>query len=374
MLLAATGLLGRSFIGLLHRPPGLAAERVLALTVSLPARTYAGPDRCWDFFARADAEVAAVPGVQAAGFTQTAPFRWGIPVAFAPDHLDRAAAARLPQAYTDSVTVDYFKAGGIPLRAGRTFTPADNPQATQVVILSETAARRYFGAENPLGRSIVANTATPIRAEVVGVVGDVRRSGLAAEIPLQVYRPFAQHTPAYATLMVRTLLPPASLAKSVQAALWRIDPDIPVSDIASLDTFVGRSVTQPRLYLTLFSLFATLALFLAGLGLHGLVSYSVAQRTREFGIRTALGAGPRDVLALVLREGAALVALGLALGLAGAFAATGLLQSMIFDTSQHDPAVFLAAPLLLGLIALLACWLPARRAAKVYPVTALRAE
>jgi putative ABC transport system permease protein len=169
-------------------------------------------------------------------------------------------------------------------------------------------------------------------------------------------------------------LPPATLAKPVQAALWRVDPEIPVSDIATMETYVSRSVTEPRLYLTLFSLFAILALLLAAIGLYGLIAHGVEQRTREFGIRTALGARPRTVVALVLREGATLVGLGLTLGLVGASAAVHLLRHMVFATSLHDPVVFLAAPLLLGAIAVLACLIPARRATKVDPVTALRAE
>jgi putative ABC transport system permease protein len=372
-LLAGAGLLGRSFIGLLHKKPGLDAGRVLSLTVSLSAKRYDSPARCWDFFSRAETGVAAVPGVESAGFTQTSPFRWGIPVGFVPLRPDNSAGtADLPQAFTDSVSVDYFKALGIPLRAGRIFTPADDYKAPPRVILSETAARHYFGMENPLGRFITPGA--PARFEVVGVVGDVHRSGLTADIPLQVYFPFAQRTPGYATLMVRTSLPPATLAKSVQAALWRVDPDIPVTDVATMDNLVSRSVTQPRLYLTLFSLFAALALLLAGIGLYGLIAYSVEQRTREFGIRTALGASPREVLALVLGEGTRLIASGLALGLVGSFSVARVLRTLIFETSPHDPAVFLLAPLLLAIVALLACWLPARRATRVDPMVALRAE
>ena len=373
VLLAGTGLLGRSFLGLLQKQPGLDAGRVLSLTVSLPASRYDSPARWWSFFSRAETEVAAVPGVEAAGFTHTSPFRWGIPMGYTPLHSDGSAVpGDLPQAFSDSVSVDYFKALGIPLRAGRSFTSADDHRAPAMVIVSETAARRYFGSANPLGRILTLGGQS--RFEVVGVVGDVRRAGLTAEIPLQVYRPLAQRTVPFATLMVRTSLPPATLAKSVQAALWRIDPEIPVSDVATMDTYVSRSVTQPRLYLTLFTLFAVLALLLAGIGLYGLIAHSVGQRTREFGIRTALGASPREIGALVLRDGATPIVLGVTLGLGGAFAAARLLRGMVYDTSVHDPAVFLLAPLLLAAVALLACLLPARRATKVDPMVALRAE
>jgi predicted permease len=373
LLLAGTGLLGRSFLGLLQRKPGIDAGRLLSLTVSLSAKRYDSADKCWGFFSRAETEVAAVPGVEAAGFTQTSPFRWGIPMSFAPERpVGAAVAGNLPEAYIDSVSVDFFKAIGCPLRAGRLFTGADDTRTAPVVVISEAAARAYFGSENPVGRFITPGA--PARFEVVGVVGDVRRAGLASDIPLQVYRPLAQRTPPFGTLMVRTSLPPATLAKSVQAALWRADAATPVSDVATMDTYVSRSVTQPRLYLVLFSLFAALALLLAGIGLYGLVAYSVGQRTREFGIRTALGARPVDVLIPVLSEGAKLAGLGLALGLAASFAAAKLLQKMIYETSVHDPAVFLLVPVVLAAVTAIACYLPARRATKVDPIKALRAE
>ena len=373
VLLAGTGLLGRSFAGLMRKKPGLDAGRVLSLTVSLSQERYNSPDKCWDFFSRAEREVAGLPGVESVGFTHTSPFRWGIPVGFASISNSGTVSYGEPaQAYDDAVSVDYFKAVGCPLLSGRGFTAADDPRSVPVVVLSSAAARRYFGAEDPIGRFITSGE--PARLKVVGVVGDVRRSGLTADIPLQVYRSFAQRTPGYATLMVRTLLPPSTLARPVEAALWRIDPNSPVSDVATMDTIVKGSVTQPRLYLTLFSIFTALALLLAGIGLYGLIAYSVEQRTREFGIRTALGASPHELLALALREGMVLIAFGLSLGLAGSFAAARLLQKMIFDTSPHDPAVFLAVPVVLTVVTSLACLIPALRATRVDPIVALRAD
>lgn len=375
MLLVGAGLLGRSFVGLLHKQSGLHAERVLAMTVSLAGKRYDSPAKCWDFYARAQTDVAALPGVQSVGFTQTSPFRWGIPVSFMAVRPDQAATAEeQTQAFYDSVSVDYFKSVGTPLLAGRLFTTADNPQSPPVVVISQTAARRYFGTADPIGQFITPGPNTPARFEVVGVVGDVHRTGLTNAMPLQVYRPLAQRSTPFATLMVRTMLPPATLAKSVQAALWRIDADTPVSDVGTMDDLVSRSVTQPRLYLMIFSLFAGLALLLASIGLYGLISYSVTQRTREFGIRTALGASPGEVLTLVLREGGWLIAAGLALGLIGAFAAARWLQSMVFETSLHDPTVFLVVPVVLAVAAGLACLIPARRATRVDPMVALRAE
>ncbi len=375
VLLTASGLLCRSFIGLLQRGSGLTAERILSLTVSLPQKRYQNPAQCWDFFSRAQTEVTALAGIEAAGFTHTSPFRWGIPFRFSPLNPARGIMATdLPSAFTDSVSVDFFKAAGISLLAGRWFTPADDYRTTPKVIISETTARRYFGTDNPVGRMIVPAEDVSSPLEVVGVVGDVRRAGLTAEIPLQVYRPLAQRTPPFATLMVRTSLPPGTLAKSVQAALWRIDPDIPISDVATMDTYVNRSITQPRLYLLLFGLFAGLAVSLAVIGIVGLIAHGVDQRTREFGIRAAIGASPRELLMLALSEGTVLVALGVALGLGGAFLFTRMLAPLLYGIPVHDPVVFVITPLALIVAGTIACLLPARRAAKVDPMEALRAE
>ena len=373
VLLAGTGLLGRSFAGLMRKKPGLDAGRVLSLTVSLSEERYNSPAKCWDFFFRAEKEVAGLPGVESVGFTHTSPFRWGIPVGFTPISAGGAVSSDEPaQAYDDAVSVDYFKAIGCPLLSGRVFTSADNPWSVPVVVLSAAAARRYFGVKDPIGRFITSGP--PVRLKVVGVVGDVRRSGLTADVPLQVYRPFAQRTPGFATLMVRTSLPPATLARPVEAALWKIDPNSPVSDVATMDTIVKGSVTQPRLYLVLFSFFTALALLLAAIGLYGLITFSVEQRTHEFGIRMALGASPRELMALALREGVVLIAFGLSLGLAGSLAAARLLEKIIYDTSPHDPAVFLAVSVVLVVVTGLACFFPALRATRVDPIVALRAE
>lgn len=241
-----------------------------------------------------------------------------------------------------------------------------------MVILSESAARRFFGQGDPIGRRITADASPGL--EVVGVVGDVRRSGLVADAPLQVYRPLAQRTPSFATLMIRTSLSPATLAKPVEAALLGIDPDTPVTDIGPMDEVVGRSIAQPKLHFELFALFAALAVLLSGVGLYGLVAYDVGLRTREFGIRIALGAAPAGVARQVLGDGAKIVAWGAGVGLAGTMLAVRLLESLVYDVSLYDPQVMVAVGIVLAGVAGTACWLPARRAAKVDPVVALRAE
>ncbi|WP_415907161.1 ABC transporter permease [Oleiharenicola sp. Vm1] len=373
VLLVGAGLLGRNLHRILNRDAGIEASRVLSLTLTPSEKRYDSAEKRADYYRRTLAEVAAVPGVQSAAYTQTSPFRWGIPITLQPVPREGVApAGNLPQVFYDSVSRDYFKTMGTPLRAGRWFNDADVPGAKPVVVISESTARRFFGEENPVGRELTPDPTNAVRFEIVGVVGDIARTGLTSATPLQVYRALSQRPTAFATLMVRTSLPPATLAKSVQEALWRVDPDIPVSDVVPMDQVVRRTATQPRLYLTLFGVFAALALVLSGIGLYGLVAYSVAQRTREFGIRTALGANPGDVLRLVLREGGALVALGLAFGLAGALATARLLQQLLFRGSAYDPLIFATVVLLLGGVALAACVLPARRAARVDPLVALR--
>jgi putative ABC transport system permease protein len=376
VLLVAAGLLGRSFASVLGKNPGLRTDHVLTLGLSLSSKRYDSPDKRRDFYLRVEQAVAALPGVAATGFTQTMPFTWGIPATLVPVGASNVSDQTAPQAYYDSVGANFFKAAGIPLIAGRTFNTADVPGAPPSVVISAATARRFFGHENPIGRRLRATDPTQTaQFEIIGVVGDVLRTGLATtDVPLQIYRPIAQRPTAFATLMVQTHLPPEAVAKSVQAAIWSIDSDQAIESISPLSALVSNSVTQPRLYLTLFSLFAGIALTLAAIGLYGLVAYGVAQRTREFGIRTALGAPAGSILRLVMREGANLIMLGLAFGLAGAFGTARLLQSMIFETSVHDPAIFVLVPIALGTVATFACWLPARRAIRIDPVVALRAE
>ncbi|MCX6952004.1 MAG: ABC transporter permease [Verrucomicrobia bacterium] len=348
---------------------------MLSLTVSLSDQRYKTPAQRLDFYHRALTEVAAVPGVAAAGFTNTSPFRWGIPVTLVPVGRDGTVAeANVPQTYYDSVSADYFRAAGIPLLSGRLFDASDRAGAKPTVILSETTARRLFDTADPVGREVASAANPASRFEVVGVVGDVRRLGLSSTPPPQAYRSLDQRPTAFATLMVRTTLPPNTLAKSVTAALAHVDPDTPISEVSAMDAVVSRTVTQPRLYVILFTVFALLALLLAAIGLYGLVAYSIAQRTREFGIRAALGASPREVRTLVLREGLLLVGVGLALGFVGALVATRFLAEMITDTSVHDPVVFVVVPLVLAATALAACLIPARRAMRVDPSVALRTE
>jgi putative ABC transport system permease protein len=247
-----------------------------------------------------------------------------------------------------------------------------------VVILSARTAQRFFGVTNPLGRRLRSPEAAQGAAaefEVVGVVGDVLREGLAArDLPLQIYRPMAQRPTTFGSLIVHTTVRAESLTNSIEKAIWRVDPDQAIGTVNLVSRLVSGSVSEPRLYAALFGLFAGLAMLLAVIGVYGVVAHSIAQRTREFGVRSALGARPGDILALVLRQGMVLFAVGAALGFLGCLGVVRFLQAFVFGVSLYDPVVILAVAGVLVLAAMAACLVPARRAARLDPASALRSE
>ncbi|MEY2558973.1 MAG: hypothetical protein QOE34_2398 [Verrucomicrobiota bacterium] len=377
MLLVCAGLVWKSFAAITRVNPGLQIENTLSMVITLaPTRYDTGPRRI-DYFRQILEHTSVIPGVESVAFTQTMPFTWGIPANFLV-HGSSNDESKLPPAFYDSVSPSYFSTMHIPLTAGRTFAETDNAQAPSVIILSQSAAKKFFPGEDPLGKRLMLPPSrqqpTPQPLEVIGVAGDVPRNGLDAETPYQVYASLNQRGWAFATLLIRSPLPVETISQTVQRAIWAFNPEQTISNVAPVRTLVKQSLTQPQLYLTLFSLFALLALLLAAIGLYGLIAYSVAQRTREFGIRFALGAQIGDVLRLVLGQGARLTAFGLVLGLLGAAGVARLMQTLLFHTAAYDPVVFGGVVFVLAVIGLLAALLPALRATKADPVTALRAE
>jgi putative ABC transport system permease protein len=377
VLLVCAGLVWKSFAAITRVNPGIQIENTLSMVLTLsPTRYDTGPKRI-DYYRQVQERVAAVPGVESVAFTQTMPFTWGIPASFSvygvPDD-----TAKLPPAFYDSVSPSYFSTMHIPLVAGRTFAETDDARAPNVIVLSQSAAQKFFPTENPIGKRLTLppgrQQTTPTVLEVVGIVGDVPRNGLNAVTPYQVYASLNQRGWPFATLLVRSPMPVESLSKTIQRAIWEFNPEQTISNVLPVRTLVKQTLTQPQLYLTLFSLFALLAVLLAAIGLYGLIAYSVAQRTREFGIRYALGAQVRDVLRLVLGQGVRLTALGLVLGLLVAAGVARLMETLLFHTTAYDPLVFGGVVLVLGAIGLLAALLPALRATKADPVAALRAE
>jgi putative ABC transport system permease protein len=377
VLLVCAGLVWKSFAAITRVNPGIQIDNTLSMVLTLSPTRYDTGQKRTEYYRQVLERMSAVPGVEAAAFTQTMPFMWGIAANFSipgvPDD-----AAKLPPAFYDSISPSYFSTMHIPLIAGRTFAETDTDKAPAVVVLSQSTARKFFPNEDPIGKRLLLPPSrqqpNPVPLEVVGIVGDVPRNGLNAVTPYQVYASLNQRGWPFATLIVRSTLPVETLSQTIQRAIWAFNPEQTISNIAPVKSLVKSSLTQPQLYLTLFSLFAVLALLLAAIGLYGLIAYSVAQRTREFGIRYALGAQVRDVLRLVMGQGARLTALGLGVGFLGAAAVARLMETLLFRTKAYDPLVFAGVVFVLAAIGLLAALLPALRATKADPVAALRAE
>ncbi|MEO5721365.1 MAG: ABC transporter permease [Chthoniobacterales bacterium] len=377
VLLVCAGLVWKSFGAIMRVNPGMQIEKTLSMVLTLAPTQYDTSAKRSAYYEQLLERVKAVPGIEAVALTHTMPFTWGIPANFSV-YGTPEDAPKLPLTFYDSVSPSFFLAMRVPLLAGRTFAETDQADAPPVVVLSNSAAKKFFPGENALGRRLTLPPTTrqtqPQVLEVIGVVGDVPRAGLDADAPLQAYASMKQRGTPFATLLVRSTLPVESITQTTQRAIWEFNPEQSIANVANVQTLVQRRLTQPQLYLTLFSLFALLALILASIGLYGLIAYSVAQRTREFGIRIALGAQARDVLQLVVGQGAKFALVGVVVGLFAAVAVARLMESLLFRTKAYDPFVFGAVVVVLSLIAILASLIPALRATKADPVEALRAE
>jgi putative ABC transport system permease protein len=374
-LLIGAGLMVRSFVELMSVPSGLNAANVLTMNLALPGLKYAKDEQVAGFYAEALERIAAVPGVEAVGATTNLPLGGGdqtteVLVVGRP----APPAGQRPEVSFRDISPDYFRALGIPLLRGRTFTAHDTKDAPGVAILNETMARRLFGSpEAALGQRLTDVDGKNER-EIIGLVGDVRHAGLDAEPNAEIFVPFTQEPSNSMTLVVRTGSDPAAFVPAVRTQLLALDKDQPIFNVQTMEQVVAESVSQRRLAMLLFGLFAVLALALATIGIYGVMSYSVSQRAHEIGVRLALGAQRRDVLRLVIADGMALTLGGVVLGLAAAFALTRLLASLLYGVKATDPATYAAISLLLAAVAFLACYLPAHRATKVNPLIVLRAE
>ena len=375
VLLVGAGLLIRSFHRLQQVSPGFNPERVVAVPFVLPPAQYREGNARAAFVEQVLQRVKALPGVQSAGVVTTLPFSGDISTGTFTVEGRPPAAGESDVANRRGATPDYFRAMGIPLVKGRAFTAHDTVDAPAVVIINETMARRYFPGVDPLGKRIVSPAGPGgVVMTVVGVVGDVKNAGLDEEPKPEFYYCYFQNRLRFMVLAVRTATEPQALIAALRREVWAVDKDLPLANIATLEQLLGKTVAQRRLTMLLLGAFAAVALALAALGVYGLLSYGVAQRQHEIGIRLALGARAADVIGLIVWEGMALALLGLALGLAAALGLTRLMASLLFGVTPGDPATFAAVALLLTLVALLACFLPARRAAKVDPMVALRYE
>jgi putative ABC transport system permease protein len=375
VLLVGAGLLLRSLLHLQAEPLGFEPARVLTLQLSFAEARYPTGQARGAFLTEAEERLRALPGVQAVGAVTQLPLSGAhlgsgfFPEAGAATGEDRSVSADLR-----GITPGYFDAMGIRLRRGRSFSAADGREAPWVGVIDETLAARLWPGEDPLGKRIRWQRAEqPI--EIVGVVAAVAHAGIGAGPRETVYRPYAQYAPGTPVfLAMRSDGDPAALAGAVRRTLHRIDPDQPIGDLRSMRARVADALGEPRFYALLLGGFAAFALLLAAIGIYGVVSYGVAQRTREIGIRTALGAGSGEVLRMVVAEGLRLAVVGVALGLVAALVATRVLSSLLYEVETTDPLVFVLVPLFLAGVALLASYLPARRASRVDPMIALRSE
>jgi putative ABC transport system permease protein len=374
MLLVGAGLLIKSFVRLQEVRPGFNAHNVLTANVQLPYPKY--DDRQFvEFFRQLKERLETAPGVQAVGGSINLPLNasgYAIGRGFIPDGRPLTVDENRDAMFS-AITGDYFRALHIPLLSGRTFELRDDADAPKVVIINETTAKRHFGSPGEaIGKRLSIWRDEKFMREIVGVVGDTKTGSMTGEGGMQIYVPHAQDSHwNFMGVVIRTAGDPAAFAATLRREVQALDKDQPVYSVRTMDDVVMNSLGTRRVSMQLFTAFACAALLLAAVGIYGVIAYSVTQRTQEIGVRMALGAEARDVLALVLRQGMTLTAIGIGVGLVGAFALTRLLSSLLFGVNATDPLTFAAIALLLAAVAFLACYLPARRAAKLDPMKAL---
>jgi putative ABC transport system permease protein len=353
---------------------GFKTEQLLTLEYRLPRNKYKEPATQWNFHRQVVEQIQQVPGVKSASLVRGLPFsgNGGTTAIVLPDR-EPPAKGMEPEVMFNTAMPNYFETIGIPLLKGRLFGPEDQANTPAVVVINQMMAHRFWPDQDPLGKQIKfaedGSTAT-----VVGVVGDAKHYWLEEEQKPQMYDAYSQDPGLFATAVIRTEVEPLSLTEPVRQAVWKVDADQPMWKIRTVEFLVQRSAADRKFLMALMGIFATLALVLTIIGLYGVISYLVNQRTQEIGIRMALGAQMRDILGLVLKQGMVLVLAGVGLGLAAAWLLTRLMSRLLYQVSATDPLTFATISLLLVTVALLACYIPARRATKVDPLVALRDE
>ncbi|HEV7683390.1 MAG TPA: ABC transporter permease [Pyrinomonadaceae bacterium] len=377
ILLVGAGLLLKSFTRLLLVNPGFRTENVLTMRITLPDGKYKSADTMAGFYRQLLDRVAPLPGVEASGIINLLPvLQAGYNGEFQVVGQEPDVSGKAPLVEIRMVSPDYFRALGVPLVNGRAFDARDQQGSEAVAIVNQEFARRLIPNGDPLGKYIKDDEGPGIK--IIGVVGNVKQFGLIAPTIPELYTPYTQPSLPGAiqtmTLVVRTAGDPEALAPALRKEVLSVDPAQPVYEVQTMQAVIGRAVSYQRLNMQLLGIFALLAMILAVIGIYSVLSYQVSQHTREIGIRMALGARPWHVLRLILREGLTLTLIGVVLGVAGAFALTRLLASLLFGVTASDPVTYVMVSLLLIFVALLACIVPARRATKVDPLIALRYE
>jgi putative ABC transport system permease protein len=373
ILLIGSGLLLGSFAALRGVNPGFDTKNLLTTEIRLASDKYPEEAQRTEFFTSLTEELRAIPGVTDVAVINQLPIRdpGNNITVYAADRPPPDPNDRIP-AFRRAVLPGYFEAMRIPLLSGRGIDATDTAGARPVLVINETMARTLFPGEDPLGKPVYIQQ--DVNYEVVGVVGDVRIEGLRRRPRLAFYSSYLQQPTLTMRLAIRTAIEPASLVEGVRNAVWNRDRDIPVAGLSSMDEIIARRVSSDRVVAISVTLFASVAALLAAFGLYGVLAYYVSRRTHEIGLRVALGAGARDILLQVMKRGLLLVAAGIALGLVGAYWTSRLLQQLLFGIAPTDASTYVAVSLFFALVALVACLIPARKALKVNPVSALAVQ
>jgi putative ABC transport system permease protein len=371
VLLIAAGLLLQSFSRLVRVDPGFDAHNLLTMNISLSTTKYAKPEQQIEFFENLLDRVSSQPGIRSAAISATLPLTFKRITPVLPEGQPEVPLAQRPFVDVEAISPKWFQTMGVPLRNGRTFTQMDNATAPPVVIVNEVFARRYWPGQDAVGKKVVIGR-TPDSAVVLGVANDVKNQGLEKTPQAQLYLPFPQLPWSDMNLLVRTDVPSQDVIAAIRAQISAIDSAQPITDVQTAEELIDGSRVQPRFTSLLIGVFAATALILAIIGVYGVLSYSVAQRTQEFGIRLALGAHRGDILRMVLRQGMLLAASGIAVGVCLALIVTRLLESALYETGARELSAFVVAPLIFLVVAMLASYLPARRAMRVDPAETLR--
>jgi putative ABC transport system permease protein len=375
VLLVGAGLLGASFLRLMNVNRGLDPNNVLTANLNLSSSKYPNGQRQTAVLRHILERVSAAPGVRSVGLTSSLPFSGGPATSFEIEGRPPVNDAHAPIADIRIVDANYFRTLSIPLRAGRLFAEGDGAEAPRVMVINEEMSRRHWPNENPIGRRVtMKDWGPPLTGEIVGVVGDVKADGLDSSTRPMIYWPYPQFPGVFNSLVIRAEGDPMNIVAAVKSGVWSVDREQPLSGVRPMEDVIAGSIAPRRFNMLLLGIFAALALMLAAVGIYGVISYTVAQRTREIGVRMALGARRADVIKLVVRQGMSLALAGIGAGLAASFALTRLMANLLFGVGPSDPLTFGVIASLLGSVALLACYLPARRATKVDPLVALRSE
>jgi putative ABC transport system permease protein len=373
-LLIVAGLLGQTLIRLLKHNPGFTPENLVMASVFPPVDKYKASQQVISLYDRIASEIMAMPGVQSVGFVSAGPQFGGLEfMDVLPEGQTGTAPGDYPQALYFNTSENYFATMGIPLLQGRDFSRADNSSSPPVAIVNQTMAQRFWPHQTALGKRVTL-VRSKSAVEIIGVVGDIERYGLGENVQPEIYYPYSQQARWATYFVVRTNLPATNLKEMLQPRLAKIDSEITLSRTSSMDDQITSALKRPRFNLVLVAIFALTALVLAAVGIYGVMSYLVEQQTREIGIRSALGASRSHILKLIIGRGVGMALIGITVGLVASFGLTRFLAGLFYGVTAVDPMTFAGIPVLLLIVSVLACYIPARRATKVDPLVALRYE